>query len=209
MEQIKRFFQEKHTVFLSWVRSQQVVVLCSGIALLTASAFIATWYLVGNRAEDITPVVSEQVAPPASTAVYEELLAELTTVKQQYQEQQDVVRLLRADFEAAMKELAATYDSVAAQATALDTALQEVHVYLRQGAPASSNDTAVSSVGKVNINTADLAGLMTLPGIGKTYAERILSYRKEHGLFTRKEDIQEVPGIGSATYTKLMDLIEV
>lgn len=61
--------------------------------------------------------------------------------------------------------------------------------------------------GKVNINTADAPALEALPGIGPSLAQRILDYRQAHGPFARIEDIQEVSGIGPATFAEIQDLI--
>ena len=61
----------------------------------------------------------------------------------------------------------------------------------------------------ININTADAVLLDTLPGIGSTKAAAIVSYREGHGPFKRAEDIQEVSGIGPATFAKLSALITV
>ena len=61
----------------------------------------------------------------------------------------------------------------------------------------------------ININTADAALLDTLPGIGPTYAARIVDYRTAHGPFARIEDIQNVSGIGPSTYAQLSSLITV
>ena len=60
---------------------------------------------------------------------------------------------------------------------------------------------------KVNINTADAASLEDLPGIGPSLAQRILDYRQAHGPFAQIEDIQEVSGIGPATFAEIQDLI--
>jgi len=61
----------------------------------------------------------------------------------------------------------------------------------------------------VNINTADATLLDTLPGIGPTYAARIIDYRAAHGPFAHTEDIQNVIGIGPSTYTDIAPLITV
>lgn len=70
---------------------------------------------------------------------------------------------------------------------------------------ASSSDSLAG--GKVNLNTATLEELDTLPGIGPAIAQRILDYRQTSGPFTAPEDIMNVKGIGPATYDKLKDLI--
>ena len=59
----------------------------------------------------------------------------------------------------------------------------------------------------VYINTATLAELETLPGIGPTLGQRILDYRDEHGAFTSLEELANVDGIGSSTLENLAGLI--
>lgn len=61
----------------------------------------------------------------------------------------------------------------------------------------------------VNINTATLAQLDSLPGIGPTTAQKIIDYRTTNGPFARIEDIQNVSGIGPSTFEKLKLLITV
>lgn len=61
----------------------------------------------------------------------------------------------------------------------------------------------------ININTADKAQLMTLPGIGEAKATAIIARRTEHGAFRTKEEIMQVPGIKGAAYEKIKSLITV
>jgi competence protein ComEA len=70
-------------------------------------------------------------------------------------------------------------------------------------------DTGHVNAGRVNINTATLADLETLPGIGPTTAQAILDYRLQHGQFQVIQQIQNVSGIGPATFTVIQDYISV
>ena len=57
----------------------------------------------------------------------------------------------------------------------------------------------------VNPNTADLAALMRLPGVGPVLARRIIDDRNGGGPYGRPEDLLRVPGIGPAKLAKLRD----
>lgn len=63
--------------------------------------------------------------------------------------------------------------------------------------------------GLVNINTADVEELTSLPGIGDVRAQDIVSFREENGRFSAPEDIMRVPGIKESIYDKIKDLIKV
>jgi len=62
---------------------------------------------------------------------------------------------------------------------------------------------------QVNINTATQEELETLPGIGPSRAEDIITYREENGPFETVDDLDNVSGIGPATIDGFRDRVTV
>ncbi|WP_436278651.1 helix-hairpin-helix domain-containing protein [Micromonospora marina] len=73
------------------------------------------------------------------------------------------------------------------------------------GAPGGS----AAPAGPVNLNTATLAQLDALPGVGPVLAQRILDHRDRHGGFRSVSDLRQVDGIGDARYEQLKELVTV
>jgi competence protein ComEA len=61
----------------------------------------------------------------------------------------------------------------------------------------------------LNLNTATVAQLEALPGIGARTAERILEYRQKNGGFKKVEELMNVQGVGEKSFLKLKALITV
>ncbi|WP_105033850.1 helix-hairpin-helix domain-containing protein [Cryobacterium aureum] len=66
-----------------------------------------------------------------------------------------------------------------------------------------------ASAAKVNLNTATVADLDSLPRIGPTMAQRIIEYRTKNGRFTSVDGLRDVTGIGDKTFEALKDLITI
>ena len=62
---------------------------------------------------------------------------------------------------------------------------------------------------KINLNTASLDELTSLPGIGEKKAAAIIEYREKYGKFTSLEQLAEVKGIGKKMLEKLQDQISI
>jgi len=60
---------------------------------------------------------------------------------------------------------------------------------------------------KIDINSASVQELQTLPQIGAVVAQRIVDYREKNGKFSKIEDIMKVKGIGEKTFLKIKPLI--
>lgn len=63
--------------------------------------------------------------------------------------------------------------------------------------------------GMVNLNTASLEELCTLPGVGESRAQDIIAYRVSHGGFETIEEIMQVSGIKEGLYEKLQSKIYI
>lgn len=77
---------------------------------------------------------------------------------------------------------------------------------------AGSSGSAGGSIGAdgpVNLNSADLAQLETLPGVGPVLAQHILDWRGAHGSFQSVDQLNDVTGIGDVKFAALKPLVTV
>jgi competence protein ComEA len=86
---------------------------------------------------------------------------------------------------------------------------QQLYVVQKGETPPALPTTAGSSgqPGKININTASLAELDTLPGIGQVTAQKIIDYRTKNGPFKSIQELKDQKIVTSSTYDKIKDLI--
>lgn len=63
--------------------------------------------------------------------------------------------------------------------------------------------------GKVNINTAGVEQLTTLPGVGEKLAARIVEYRQKSGGFKSTQELMNVRGLGEKNFQKIQGFLSV
>jgi competence protein ComEA len=83
----------------------------------------------------------------------------------------------------------------------------QIVVPAREAAASGSGAGAAAPAGPVHLNTATLADLDALPGVGPVTAQKILDYRQQHGVFSSIDELDAIPGIGPARLDQLRDLV--
>ena len=76
-------------------------------------------------------------------------------------------------------------------------------------APIQTASQAAPAKPQINLNTATVDQLETLPGIGQKTAELIVEFRTKNGGFKRVEDLMNIKGIGEKSFLKLKPLVVV
>ena len=78
-------------------------------------------------------------------------------------------------------------------------------VYAKENSSVESSNDMIM----VNLNTASVGELTKLRGVGESYANRIVEYRQEFGPFKSIDEVQNVKGIGPATFEKIKEKVSI
>ncbi len=76
-------------------------------------------------------------------------------------------------------------------------------------APSAAPKAGATEARPVDINTADSAALESVPGIGKSLSQRILTFREKNGPFQSVDDLMKVQGVGEKSIQKLRPYLTV
>jgi competence protein ComEA len=76
-----------------------------------------------------------------------------------------------------------------------------------RGAAAAAGATGTAPGAPVDLNSATVEQLDTLPGIGPTTAQKIVAYRQQHGAFHSLAELDAISGIGPARLAELKGLV--
>ena len=76
-------------------------------------------------------------------------------------------------------------------------------------APVPGSSASAAVAGPVDLNTATVAELDALPGIGRVLAQRVVDWRTSHGGFTSVDQLREVSGLGGKKFDTLAPLVRV
>jgi competence protein ComEA len=114
-----------------------------------------------------------------------------------------------ADALAAAGGLLPGTDPATVNAAALLVDGQQVAVGVPGAAPGAAAAGGPASGGLVDLNTAALADLDALPGIGPVLAQRILDHRAQQGPFRSVQELDDVSGIGPSLFAEVSPLVTV
>ena len=171
-----------------------------------------------SAAEPTTP--TEVATTPPDAALQEkvtDLEGKLADLQKAQADQTIAVAALQQDFQKAVAEVSQTNDELQKQADNLASWANTLGAHVDQSTGSNTNTEgaqsspsgATSQSAKVNINKGSAADLDTLPGIGPSYAQKIIDYREKNGPYKTVDELENVSGIGPATVTKLRDLVEL
>lgn len=177
------------------VATGMLLLLCLGLALQQNDQPVqmeSEWH----AQEAITAeTVQESTQPELKVHVAGAVLHPGVYTLQQGQRVEDALQLAGVGAEADIDALNRAALLTDGQKIVVPSIQQEIHDAVEDGL--------------IDLNRADLAQLMELPGIGQVKAQAILDYREQHGSFSSIEELQQVTGIGEAIFLQIKSKIKI
>jgi competence protein ComEA len=189
------------------------------VAVAVAASVLLGWWLLAGRPRTSEPVEPLALASPSSASASGAAPSAGPLIV-------DVVGKVRRPGIVTLPKGSRVYEAIQAaggldgrvDTTTLNMAREltdgeQVLVGLEPADPAASPGAspggAAPAGAKVNLNTATLEQLDTLPGVGPVTAQAIVTWRESHGRFGSVDELLDVKGIGDATLAELRDLVVV
>lgn len=184
------------------------------VAVVIGAAGLAFWWLAPKDQDPAALLPANTMAAPGRTNATEEPRASIGVDVVGAVQQPGLYYLERSarveDAIAAAGGLAPDADREAVNLAARVLDEQQIRVpRIGEAMETGGSAPPPAAAQPLNLNTADLAALDALPGIGPVMAQRIVEYRTAHGPFRSVEQLQDVSGIGEATLEGLRELVIV
>lgn len=219
IEEIKeKLLENKRLVLMLWL----VLVILIGIFTWSSVtktksggesdlSTLSTTFSVSSSASDLktehasSQTESQKVVVDIKGAVKNEGVYELSSGSRVT----DVVKLAGGLTEDADKKSVNLAEKVTDEAVIYVARLGENVALAMTSSQASGDVQQEESSDKINLNTATLADLQTISGIGAKRAQDIIAYRDANGGFSSVDDLANVSGIGAKTLEKLKSEVTV
>ncbi len=193
-------------------QADRIRILVSVLFLLIIAAGAVVW--LGRRAEPPPLVITTPTSGPAAVAPTT-LAAQSTSIKVYVSgavARPGVVEMHPGERveDAILLAGGSLPDSDLTNLNLAARVKDEQHIRVpRQGEPASAQSGQGGAPGKINLNTATLAELDALPGIGTAIGNKIIAYRQAQGGFRSVEELIQAKLVNQKTYEVIKDMVTV